>query len=171
MSDAALVEKWRKLGKSSRRKGLSQEYRLRDALRSWGWEADRVPSSGAAEGFPGDIRASKGGKELLFELKARKASFTSLYDMYEEHVQTMQDDLLSLLVPTPEALFKVEISTSLDAVLEGGFIFLPPSSMPLYEKHKRAIKRLPTVYEWLKKSDILVLKDDRRPLLFLRFRK
>jgi hypothetical protein len=156
-------------GLRSRRKGLSQEYRLRDALRSWGWEADRVPSSGAAEGFPGDIRAKKDDKELLFELKARKDSFGSLYDMYDDHLKVMQDDLLSVVVPTETLLLPVEMSTSLEAVLEGSMIKVNAPQHPVYRDHQRAFNRLPTVFAWLKSSDILVLKDDRRPYLFLRF--
>jgi hypothetical protein len=158
-------------GLRSRRKGLSQEYRLRDALRSWGWEADRVPSSGAAEGFPGDIKATKDGKTLLFELKARKDSFGSLYDLYDDHLKVMQDDLLSVVVPTEAFLLGVDMSTSLDAVLEGSFLKTGCASHPSFKKHNRAFNRLPTVYEWVKKSDILVLKDDRRPFIFMRFYK
>ena len=59
------------MGKFSRDKGMRQEYLLRDYLRKLGWTADRVPSSGAAEGFKGDIKAEKNGRTVLFELKAR----------------------------------------------------------------------------------------------------
>jgi hypothetical protein len=51
---------------------------LRDALRRFGFTADRVPSSGAAQGFKGDIRFSKDGVTYLAELKARKQRILGL---------------------------------------------------------------------------------------------
>lgn len=155
-------------GRASRQKGLRGEYGLRDYLRKQGYKADRVPSSGAAQGFPGDIRAVKDGKETLFEMKLRKASFKSFYELISV-LKSQGTDRLGVTVP---GLTKqcVDISGSLGGVYDTDGIYELVEKHPLYERFKRLFKRLNTLEKLIGKADILVLRDDRQPFVFLRFR-
>lgn len=64
------------MGKPSRDKGLRVERELVNKLKESGIDAKRVPLSGAAEGFKGDIQIG----EFVAEVKARKdgAGFKTL---------------------------------------------------------------------------------------------
>ena len=68
-------------GKKSRDKGLRGERSLVNLLRGYGFEAERVPLSGAAGGqFTGDLRVQVGDRSLSCELKVRADGFKQLYD-------------------------------------------------------------------------------------------
>lgn len=58
-------------GARSRRKGYRVENELVHAHREIGVEARRVPLSGAAESWKGDLRIPHAGTELMAEVKAR----------------------------------------------------------------------------------------------------
>lgn len=154
-------------GHRSRRRGKRGEYLLRNYLRQLGWVADRVPSSGAAQGFKGDVKANRDGLDLTFELKNWSGDFNKIYELYAEHCKLKQDDLLSIVVPG-EAKLCLDLSSSLDAVLEGGQTY--DVSHPLLPKYKRTFQKLGSLQRLLGESDILVLKDDRRAFLFLKYR-
>lgn len=155
-------------GHKSRRRGKRGEYLLRDYLRQRGWVADRVPTSGAAQGFKGDVKATKYGKTLLFEVKNHSNAFKSIYALYDEHTKLAQDDLLSFVCPN-EAKLCVGISTSLDAVLDGPDVYEFQDRNPLNEKYKRTFKKIAGMQKLLGESDILVLKDNHKPFLFIRY--
>lgn len=154
---------------TSRRRGKRGEYMLRDFLRSLGWEAERVPTSGAAKGFPGDIKAARDGKTLLLECKNYSGTFNKIYELYNEHVKTRQDDLLSF-VAIGEARVCVDVSTSLDAVLEGPTCHEFVDRHPLGTKYKRTFQKIGNMQKLVQECDVLCLKDDRRPWLFVRYR-
>lgn len=156
-------------GKMSRDKGKRNEYLLRDALRMMGWKADRVPSSGAAQGFPGDIKASRDGKDLLFELKARKDTFKMIYALYAEQISTQKDDVLAVAIPGGEKLC-VAVSSSLDAVLGPVDLHSHVEHHPLFKKYKRTFAKIGNLQKLLGQADILAIKDNNKPFLYLRFR-
>lgn len=158
-------------GRSSRQKGLRGEYTLRNYLRQHGWKADRVPSSGAAQGFPGDVAAEhpEHGKRL-FEMKFRKDLFGSIYALYEASCRECNDDVLAVAFAGEHKKQLLAMSTHLDAVLTPAEFHTFYQLHPLYGQHARAFGRLPKMQSLLKESDILVLKDNNRPLLFLRYR-
>ena len=70
-------------GTSSKRKGNRAERELVRKLREMGLEAHRVPLSGSAEGYPGDVVISSGERELIGEVKRRKEGFKELYRWLE----------------------------------------------------------------------------------------
>lgn len=156
------------MGKFSRAKGKRNEYSLRDYLRRMGYQADRVPSSGAAQGFKGDIRAIKDGKTTLFELKTRKDSFKTFYDLMAA-IRAMGTDRIGVTVPGLKKQC-VDISGSIGGIYDTEGVYEFPQRLPFYEKHKRAFQRLAVLEEMLGESDILVIKDDRSPYIFFRFR-
>lgn len=156
------------MGKSQKTKGRAQEYVLRDYLRQQGWEADRVVCSGAIKGLPGDVKATKAGKTLLFEMKSRKASFTKIYELYDKHIRSQGDDVMALALPG-EPLLCCRLSSSLDGVLGGVEYHTIVTEHPLYKDYKRTFSKIANLQKLVKGSDVLAIKDDRRPLVFLRF--
>jgi Archaeal holliday junction resolvase (hjc) len=155
--------------KAARRRGKRGEYGLRNYLRSLGWIADRVPTSGAAQGFKGDVVATRGSRKLIFECKNHSKKYAGFWTLIDDCQRSLHDDLLSVAVPQGSKIC-VDISTSLDAVFDSDSVYTVTSKHPLYEKHKRTFDRLETLSKLLGEADILVLKDNHRPFLFFRFR-
>lgn len=160
------------MGKFSRDKGKRGEYALRDSLRREGWKADRVPSSGAAQGFKGDVKAEHakhGGK--LFELKCRKGTFKKIYELYFAHLAQAGDDLLAVALPANEDQKSacLNLSTSLEAVLGGADHHPLAHYHPQYKAFPKTFRKLANLRKLLGEADILVLRDDRQPFLYLRF--
>ncbi len=50
----------------------NQEYRVRDIFRKRGWVANRVPCSGSAEGFKGDVVATRADIQLVVDHKSTR---------------------------------------------------------------------------------------------------
>lgn len=147
------------------------EYQLRDFLRNLGWTADRVPCSGAAQGFKGDIKARKYERDVLFEMKARKSSFKNIYAIFKLHRDTTGDDVLSFVLPG-ERIMCVDISDSPNAFFdEANTGYTLAKSLPYYSQYKRTFGQIENLEKLLQSAEILVLKDDRMPLIFLRYRK
>ena len=69
-------------GRAPKRKGDRVEREIVKRLTEGGVNAKRVPLSGAAKGYPGDVVAVMGGRELCLECKAR-ADFKTLYGWLE----------------------------------------------------------------------------------------
>lgn len=67
-------------GKGAKRKGTVEERAIVHAIRTLkGWDAKRVPLSGAVEGFPGDvILYAPGGRRFRVESKVRAQGFKQL---------------------------------------------------------------------------------------------
>ena len=59
-------------GKRPRDKGRRTEQELVRTLKAAGIPAKRVPLSGSAEGYPGDVVAEVNGRSLVLECKARR---------------------------------------------------------------------------------------------------
>ncbi len=64
---------------NSRDKGYRTEHELVKRLQGHGINAKRVPLSGGAPGFEGDIILSLDDKELVCEVKARGEGFRQIY--------------------------------------------------------------------------------------------
>jgi Holliday junction resolvase len=161
-------------GNQSRHKGLRNEYALRDAVRAEGFVANRVPSSGAAEGFKGDVTFAKDGIHGVMELKARKASFGKVYLLYDTF---KTNDVFSIAVPAipPEqGVHCISIHPTLAAALGGTDYYLAHKQYTFKDNwvgmYNRTVTKLVNMKEMKGKSDILVVKDDRRPFLFIRYR-
>lgn len=156
------------MGKSQRDKGNRGEYQLRDELRRFGYEADRVPASGAAQGFKGDVRFRKaGGVDRYAEMKSRKDSFASLYALFAAHYNEAKDDALKVVL---DGGTLVNLSSSPVGALEDAGVYDHAPYLTYFEEHKRAFKRLHTLQKMVKGCDILAIKDNNRPILYLRFR-
>jgi Holliday junction resolvase len=72
-----------------------QEYRVRDILRKQGWEAYRVPSSGASELAKGDVEARKANWRLIIDHKSTrgKESITLKRKDLEKIIEQAKDKI------------------------------------------------------------------------------
>lgn len=141
---------------------MRNEYLLRDSLRAEGYIADRVPSSGAAEGFKGDIKFfDQNGVAYLAELKARKSSFGRIYALYNQY----KDALGVLQFATGEHC--VGIYPNMAGATAGGGVYDFARFEPSYN---RTLTKIVGMRQFLKGCDILVIKDDRMPFLYIKYR-
>jgi hypothetical protein len=142
-------------GHFSRRKGLRNEYMLRDELRSQGFIANRVPSSGAAEGFKGDVTYEKGPIKGVCELKARADAYAFFYSLPVP---------FSAAVPNGDNFDLVVMDTSLEKVLSHVCF-----DKIITKEQAKAAKRLMTIKKLKGVADILVLRIDQHPFLYIRY--
>lgn len=145
-------------GRASRNKGKVGEYLARDYFRSLGMLADRVPSSGAAQGFPGDIKViAKDGSSFLVEVKFRKDEFKSIYEVFKRpSMHLIVKEKLVVIADSYEGLYGSE-ALFLDAL---EYNILP-----------RTANKVLTMQKWVKGSDILMIKNNNKPFLFIRYLK
>lgn len=151
------------MGKYSRDKGKRGEYQARDALRADGFLADRVPSSGAAQGFKGDIKFSRNGVTMLAEVKVRAGqSFKHVYQLFAD---TSQNGLTSVYhARDTQDLTCIDIADKMSTLLASDGYYNP---LPGHKGIKQALK----LQEMLKEADVLIIKNDRKPFLYLRYKK
>lgn len=154
-------------GKMSRNKGSRVERLVRDHFRSMGYTSERVPLSGASAAMKGDVLYAKNGLQFTAEVKSRKCSFKKIYELYFENLHNTKDDLMCFVSPSEKPL--VNISTSLEAAMGKGFVYENYERHPLYKKYKRTFNKVVNLEKLLGEANILVLKDNNMPLLFVRF--
>lgn len=147
-------------GRSSRNKGKRGEYLVRDHLRTVGFIADRVPSSGAAQGFKGDVKSKYSGVDYLFEVKSRQNSFGSIYDLFN----SFKGPILNLVYNDTY----ITISKDPLHVISLG-IQAPLASTAEYKATPRTLARLFNLSKLLGTADILAIKDNNKPLLYIRY--
>jgi Holliday junction resolvase len=94
-------------GRAPRQKGDRAERDLVKRLQAAGIDAKRVPLSGSANGYPGDVHAVLGGREMTLEVKSRK-DFKTLYNWLE------QRDGLVLKADRKEPLMVLRLSDVLE---------------------------------------------------------
>ncbi len=153
-------------GRSSKQKGNRVEYQVRDHLKSLGYEAHRVPASGAAQGFKGDVVAERGTQKYVFEVKARADEFASIYALYDNRSQ--KEAGFCIVEPTRA----VYVSERFSDLLGGYFTKCHPdftSGAFSPGALKRTTNKLFGLEKMLKGADFLVLKNNNKPLLFVRF--
>lgn len=144
-------------GTSSRNKGKRGEYLVRDYFRSLGFTANRVPSSGAATGFPGDVEVVTHDGKFLVEVKSRQNNFKSVYDLFSACA------IGGVLSFTHRGIC-VDIVDS--------FSNFPKSNIyysVLTEVKTQTLNKILNMQKLLKGCQYLVVKDNNKPLLFLRY--
>lgn len=98
-------------GRAPRQKGDRAERDLVKRLQAAGLDAKRVPLSGSAKGYPGDVAVRLGDRELCLEVKSR-ADFKTLYGWLEHR------DALVLKADRKDPLVVLKLSDAL-TLLEG----------------------------------------------------
>ena len=156
-------------GSKNREKGKRMEYKLRDHFRSEGYKAHRVPSSGAAQGFPGDVMfTDEDDRKRLAELKSRAKGFEVLYDYFYSFVDS----------GTIRATSLDTIRIEYDIGTYGGTVTMAFRAKRLFGSAATIIARpdvkvtrkLLALEHWAEKVDTLVLHTNREPFLFLRYK-
>jgi hypothetical protein len=157
-----ILNKKKKGGKFSRSKGIRNELKLRDEFRKLGYESRRIPLSGASEGFKGDVLFAKEGVTLVAELKTRQKSFTALYAYLLKYCKDTEGLILG---ECPVTANLAVMSYNLGQVLnyESGFQCSKDKDCV------RAIRKLNTLKKVVGHADILVVKDDRKPFIYIRY--
>lgn len=148
-----------KNGRYSRDKGARNERLVRDAIRLEGYECDRVPLSGAAKGFKGDLRVRGGGllSDVTVEVKARKLEFVLLYELLNQRDGVHRVAVGDLLVVA---------GYSFKAVIEG-----EEGAYTGNKKPNRTERKFKTVHKYLGDSDVLAVKNDGRRPIYIRYFK
>lgn len=141
-------------GRKSRQKGLRVEYLVRDLIRAEGAQSHRIPSSGSAQGFKGDVTFELEGKTGKVESKARKNSFQKVYTCLGlDHTKRCVVNGEPLII---SRYFKSMFNNSFDSC-----VFYPATDSVSEKVYK--------LKKYLGESDILAIKDDYKPVIFLRF--
>jgi hypothetical protein len=153
-------------GNYSRGKGRRHEYMVRDELRKAGFEADRVPLSGASQGYKGDIRAKRDGQEYIFEAKCRAKGFEAVYRLFALH---NQDGVVRVALGEDQVEGRqtlLVMARSADLAIQGSGHYKKAAEIPL---DQRLEKRLLGFQKWLQGAHILVIRGDRMHNLYLRY--
>lgn len=141
------------MGKFSRDKGARNERSLVSQLIGAGWQARRVPLSGAMKGYKFDVVAEKDEVKFNIEVKTRNAAFQWLYTLIAER-DVMHFSCGEFYVCLCKNLKDLEMTNHIYNVLEPNFY-----------------KKIRNLYNLNNGADVLAVKDDRKPFLFLGFRK
>ena len=155
-------------GKRNRLKGKRMEYKLRDTLREYGYEAHRVPSSGAAHGFPGDVSFKDAKNPMrLAELKSRKKGFEKVYEFLYSFVNRgiIREHSLDRI----KIEYNMKYGGQVTIALNPRVLFEDSATVMANETEDMTRKFL-ILERWVEKSDMLVLHTDRHPFLYLRYK-
>lgn len=149
-------------GAFSRSKGRREEQQLVLYLAKLGFKAERILRQYQAAGQP-DVKAVRAGKEYTFEMKSRKDSFKSIYDTY--FADRGPGNFLG--VHLPEVC--IAISTVFEDLLAPTLVFLHRAVFGSSKAKDRGYKRLVTLQALKQSADFLVIKDNNRPRLFIKY--
>lgn len=155
-------------GRYSRNKGKRVEYELRDLLRAEGFQAERVPLSGSSNAFKGDVRfIDLSGKTYLAEVKARGGKvFDFVYNTYQDIIDA---NAVGIQLNTDDSNVVRITSNARDALNSDGVYVEYVDFKGMDMVPHPYIKRFNKIKEFVKGCDLLVIKADRKPFLFLRY--
>lgn len=148
-------------GRASRQKGMRGEYAVRDMFRLLGADAHRVPLSGAAQGFKGDVMVTFPDRQPFYiEVKKRRNEFDRIYKLLAEIEPT-----LTCVGLASQGGLCVAIGTDFTKVdALDHFLY---ASTP---EHTKLVDRLLQMRtKWQKDCDYLAIQGDRKPILVVRF--
>jgi hypothetical protein len=149
------------VGLFSRQKGRRGEQQLVLYLAQRGYKAERILRQYQTPGCP-DVKTLS-PKEYTFELKTYMNNFKSIYDFYYSN-RSDEFPIVGLVLGT-QSKCCVAISTDFDKLEEAkDIIFDYPT-----DSQKMITKRLMTLNKKRGVADFLVLKDNNKPRLFLKY--
>ncbi len=159
------------MGKSQRDKGNRVERGFVKHWRGLGYPAQRVPLSGATDYAKGDVEVQHVlGEKTLYEIKARASNFDSLYSLLDAFYNGQET--LYVSVPNkenPQELDLVSLSYKAFPVPPASRVFPLYIEHTMFATHGRALKRISNLRPMIESADILVLKGDRKPYIYVRF--
>lgn len=155
-------------GRHSRQKGARSERQLRDELIRHGWsDVVRVPLSGAVktrQAYQDDVvgRPPGWGSEIRFENKARATGFESIYALVPLSVPVLgfstPDGKIVVLSLDPNKVLDVANRQSV-------------TDISLYTPAQQKVMRqiIKKCEQWIGGAQILSLRQDRMPFLYIRY--
>jgi hypothetical protein len=147
-------------GIASRQKGIRNELLLRDELIKLGYEARRIPLSGAQSGFECDVEFFKNGVRRTAEVKSRKDSFKLLYRFMAEYSNKTQG-----LILAEDRSLCAAVGFSLEEVMSYVYVFWTMEDRLV----QRTARKLTNLRKVVGKADVLAVKDDRKPFIYVRY--
>lgn len=153
------------MGKASRDKGARGERALRDELVRLGWSS--VSREGWKQVRRGQeesddvIGTAPDGNAYAFENKARATGFDKIYGMLGHNPIAARPFVLDEVCYT--------VSLNLEVALNESTFYLLEHFSPADQKVLRSIAKKCT--DWIGNADILSLKQDRKPFIFIRVRQ
>lgn len=153
------------MGLRSKQKGYRNEIIVRDYLRGVGYDAQRVPLSGASAYVgKGDVIINRNlPGQVIFEVKSRRDEFKKVYAFYDNLIADMQQVFPAdaLGIRAPDYLVSMSYNYhSLDFVTNYYNV-----------DDGKDVARIVRLHKYLGGADILAIKQDRKPILFLEFTK
>lgn len=153
------------MGKFSRMKGRREEQQLVLHLAKLDYKAERILRQYQAAGQP-DVKATKGDKTITLENKSRHSSFKSIYTVYYDD-RDLEGLLCFVLCSSGVA---VAMSTDFEKVIKcEGQVFRNLTTFPPNPKYLKVYQRLVGLKQVKQDADVLVLKDNGKPRLFIRY--
>lgn len=153
------------MGLRSKQKGYRNEIIVRDYLREVGYDAQRVPLSGASAYVgKGDVIINRNlPGQVIFEVKSRRDEFKKVYAFYDTLLTGIDfggfPEAIGLRAPD----FLIALSYN--------YLSLDLVSTYLTVGEDRDVARVVRLHKYLGGADILAIKQDRKPILFLKFTK
>ncbi len=153
-------------GAFSRSKGRRNEQQLVLYLAKLFYKAERILRQYQFSGQP-DVKATKdftsGEQTFTFEMKARRASFKAIYDLYYKN---RDDGVLTFCVGVNGTA--VAISTDFEKLHTARHMYFA-NALEADKKDLKVYLRIAKMAEIKQGADFLVLKDNNKPMLFMRF--
>lgn len=143
------------MGKMSRNKGSRNERLLVEHLKKKGYEALRVPLSGAMKGYKCDVRAIRGGVEHTFELKVRANEYGSIYAFFAMNEEN--------------GVVRISDADSNTLVLSDDFEKVKDMAGEYPLDESRTAKKLHNMQKLLNGAQFLVIRGDRMGFLFVQY--
>ncbi len=151
-------------GRFSRMKGRRGEQQLVLYLAKLNYKAERILRQ-YQEAGQADVKAEKDGKTLTFENKCRRESFKSIYDLY--YKERGENGLLCFAMGSTATA--VAVCSDLEALLGPDLSFRNLVLFPPTDKHLKVYNRIVALSALKQSADFLVIKDNNKPRLFLRY--
>ena len=153
-------------GSMSRNKGGRVERLLVAELKKLGWtDVYRIPVRGSYQKTTGHCKPDvigfcpKISRNIKVEVKARRDMFKAIYLLMDDRPKP-QADIVGYVIPEKGMGFA--LSYTIEALLTGG-------SLALFNNDAKVVKQVLKMKEWLGESDILAIKRDHKPFLYIRF--
>lgn len=154
-------------GAHSRNKGARSERQLRDELIRHGWQdVRRVPLSGAVKtslAYQDDVvGTAPNGAEVRFENKARATGFEAIYGLLPPSI-----DVLAFGVYCgPLAIISLNPNLILDHARDQGVPEITTFDAKTQKVMRSVLKKCA---DWIGNAQVLSLKQDRHPFLYVRY--
>lgn len=142
-------------GKHSRNKGARNERLLVEHLKKKGYEALRVPLSGAMKGYKHDVTAIRGGVEYTFELKVRAQEYGSIYAFFAQHEE--------------DGVVRISDADSNTLIMSDDFEKVKDMAGEYPLDTSRTAKKLFGLEKLRQGAQFLVIRGDRMGFLFIQY--